>query len=196
MLKRLIDEDHLDSGDRQLSELLSSASPFEVDPFAKRRIWVRLERASKPPTRVRRFWLRPIVIAALLVSGTAMAELGQRYVLHGSGFLGLAGAPSATSSNVPVAPPSRSAHKPRSTAPLGAAVELAPSASASAVELAPPEADAPRSTPKTTRARPESSEDATHVVQAIQALRTERDPARAQALLNDYLKANPRCALR
>ena len=29
------------------------------------------------------------------------------------------------------------------------------------------------------------------MVQAIQALRTERDPARAQALLNDYLKANP-----
>ena len=33
------------------------------------------------------------------------------------------------------------------------------------------------------------------MVQAIQALRTERDPARAQALLNDYLKANPRGAL-
>jgi hypothetical protein len=198
MLKRLIEDDSLDSGDRQLSELFSSASPFEVDPFAKRRIWVRLERASKPATRAGRFWLRPIVIATLLVSGTAMAELGQRYVLHGSGFLGLAGAPSATSSNVRVAPPSRSVHKPRSSAPLGTAGESAPpepAASAKAVELAPPEPDSPRSTPKSARSRPESSEDATHVVQAIQALRTERDPARAQALLNDYLKANPRGAL-
>ena len=33
------------------------------------------------------------------------------------------------------------------------------------------------------------------MVQAIQALRTERDPARAQALLNDYLEANPRGTL-
>jgi hypothetical protein len=43
--------------------------------------------------------------------------------------------------------------------------------------------------------RVETSEDATRVVEAIQALRTARDPARARALLNDYLKINPRGAL-
>jgi hypothetical protein len=40
--------------------------------------------------------------------------------------------------------------------------------------------------------RSESSEDSTTLVEAIQALRKERDPARAQTLLNSYLKANPR----
>ena len=46
MLKRLVDEESLDEGDRRLSELFRSAAPFEVDPFRKRRILVRLERAS------------------------------------------------------------------------------------------------------------------------------------------------------
>src|SRR6478752_578427 len=85
-----------------------------------------------------------------------------------------------------------------SMAPLDSSREAAPvSPAAAPVELALPEpaVSAVRSTPKNARLCSESSEDATHVVQAIQALRTERDPARAQALLNEYLKANPRGAL-
>jgi len=199
MLKRLIDESQLDDSDRQLSELFSSAAPFEVDPFRKRRIWVRLERGFKVRARAGRFWLRPLAIAALLVSGTAMAELGHRYVLHGSGFLGLSGFPGTTKSTLtsPPRPRSLAAPKPAS-APLDSSREAAPvSPAAAPVELALPEpaVSAVRSTPKNARLRSESSEDATHVVQAIQALRTERDPARAQALLNEYLKANPRGAL-
>lgn len=201
MLKRLADQESLDSGDRQLSELFSHAAPFRDDPFRKRRIWVRLERGSKLPARSARFWVRPIAIGALLISGTAMAELGHRYVLHGSGFLGLVGAPSATLANAKVAPRSVSAHKLEASVPLAASDELAPSASATPLESAPaqpapaePVAGA-RSTPKSTRARAEAGEDATRVVEAIQALRTERNPARAQTLLNDYLKQNPRGAL-
>lgn len=45
------------------------------------------------------------------------------------------------------------------------------------------------------RARPESAEDASNVVEAIQALRAGRDPAKAQGLLDDYLKTHPRGVL-
>ena len=207
MLKRLVDEAGPDEADRQLSELFRSAAAFEIDPFRKRRILVRLERGPNLRPRAGRFWLRPIVLAALLVSGTAMAELGHLYVLHGTGFFGLGGAPSATSSNVPVAPNSVPAAKrtPRgrlatdralSSSASSASSASEPAAPASVASTTPePAASVPRGAAKNGRARPESGEDATHVVEAIQALRTERDPARAQALLNDYLKANPRGAL-
>ena len=193
MSKRLIDEVGLDGSDRTLADLFRAAAPFELDPFSKRRVLVRLERAFKPRTGAARFWLRPIVIAALLVSGTATAALGHRYVLHGSGFLGLVGAPSATSSEPKAAPSPKRAASESPPAPSA----LAPLTSAAPSASAPPEPAAVvvRSPAKGSRARPESAEDATHVVQAIQALRTERDPARAQALLNDYLKANPRGTL-
>ena len=199
-MKRLVEQEGLDDSDRQLSELFSNAAPFEDDPFRKRRIWVRLERKFKLPMRASRFWVRPIVIAALLVSGTAMAELGHRYVLRGSGFLGFGEAPSAPSSNVPVAPRA-TARRVAAPASFGSSEELAPIASAAPIEPAPAEvapaepAAGARSTAKNTRPRPEAGEDATRVVEAIQALRTERNPTRAQALLNDYLKSNPRGSL-
>lgn len=200
MVKRLVDEADAVGADRQLADLFRSVAPFEVDPFSKRRILVRLERGMNLRTSSARFWVRPIVIAALLVSGTATAALGHRYVLHGSGFFGLGGSPSATSSNTSVAP-ALARRAPSAKLAAGnqlAPVEVAPTAAAPSAAVLPeptPSAPVPRSGSKSSRSRPESSEDATHVVQAIQALRTERDPARAQALLNDYLEANPRGAL-
>ena len=195
MVKRLTDEVGLDAHEQTLADLFRAAAPFDLDPFRKRRIWVRLERASAPSAAAARFWLRPLVVGALLVSGTATAALGHRYVLHGSGFLGLGGAPSATASNVPAAPRSAPVAK-RAPSAAAAPSELAPPLAAAPPASAPePAASAVRAVPKSGRTRVESSEDATHVVQAIQALRTERDPARAQALLNDYLKANPRGSL-
>ncbi|HYP99509.1 MAG TPA: hypothetical protein VER96_12635 [Polyangiaceae bacterium] len=197
-MKRLADQESLDNGDRQLAELFSSAAPFEDDAFRKRRIWVRLERGFKLPSRAGRFWIRPIVIGALLISGTAMAELGHRYVLHGSGFLGLVGSPSATSANAAVAPravPQKRVRAPLAVAEAAEPVAAAPSEpTASAAAPAEPAASA-RSTAKNARPRAEAGEDATRMVEAIQALRTDRNPARAQALLNDYLKENPRGTL-
>jgi len=197
-LVELVEEEGTDRIERTLSQLLRSAAPFEIDHFRKRRIWVRLERRPNLRPRAGRFWLRPLVIAALLVSGTATAGLGHLYVLHGSGFFGLVGAPSTTSSNVPTTPHAASLTKraprdepARESEPQPALVPPAPVASAAPE----PAASAARGVAKNTRSRPESSEDATHVVEAIQALRTERDPARAQALLNGYLKQNPRGAL-
>jgi hypothetical protein len=185
MVKRLIDEQGLDSADSQLADLFRSAPPFAVDPFRKRRILVRLERGSSRSAL--RFWLKPTVFAGLLISGTAAAALGNRYVLHGSGFLGLGEAPNTSASTAAVAP---------KRAPL---TKQAQSGAQLAGDPVPLMADSPEPLASALRpagksgshARLDSSEDATHVVEAIQALRTEKDPARAQALLNDYLKSHP-----
>jgi len=196
MLKRLTDEVGLDGSDRQLADLLRAAAPFEADPFRKRRILVRLERAAGLRSSARPFWLRPVVIAALLVSGTATAALGHRYVVRGSGFWGLSSPSSAAGVNAASALHSAAAIKRAPSVKLAASSEIAQPESASVeASLPEPAASVARSVPKSARPRPESSEDATNVVQAIQALRTERDPARAQALLNDYLKTNPRGTL-
>lgn len=192
-MKRLIDESGLESSDQRLAELFRAAAPFEADPFRKRRVLVNLSRVQsrRPP----RFGLRPLIVAALLVSGTAAAALGQHYVARGTGFLGLgAAAPSVT-------PPRKPAPRPRLVrrVELAAPPSSAPATSSSALTDEPSN-DAPtgsmHAAPRSgTRGRLDSSEDATHVVEAIQALRTERDPSRAQALLNEYLKAHPKGVL-
>ena len=184
-MKRLIDEVGLDNEDGQLADLFRAVSPCEVDPFRKRRILVGLERGRARSAL--RFWLKPTAVALLLISGTAAAALGKRYVLHDSGFLGSGGASSAP------APISTVSAVPK-RAPLTQHTQQLES------EATPPpaEAQAPAASPlravgkASSRARPGSGEDATPVVEAIQALRTEKDPARAEALLNGYLKNHPR----
>ncbi len=180
MMKRLIDDERLSGEEEQLADLLRSAAPFESDPFRKRRILANLERQRRASRRS--FWLRPVVLVALLVSGTAAAAIGHR-LITGSGTAGPAAlVPSAAPPPAIVAPtviaPTAEAAAAQSSEP---APTLAPSAAPSAKSAA--------------RPRTESSEDASHVVEAIQALRTDRDPARAQALLDDYLKSNPRGSL-
>ena len=97
MRRLLEDESLLDSPDMHLAELFRAASPYRIDRFRKRRVSVHLERA--PVRSARQFWLRPVVAAALLVSGTAAAALGHRYAAQSFGILGLANArkPRATS---------------------------------------------------------------------------------------------------
>ncbi len=193
MMKRLIDEQGLESTDERLADLFRTAAPFEPDPFRKRRVLVSLSRVQS--RSVPRFWLRPVIVAALLVTGTAAAELGHRYVAHGTGLFGfgppaVSRAPSAEP-HAPVvgaaAHAPEAAHADTTNAPADGAE--APGTSADAVDPTP---SVVHSAPKSgTRARPDSSEDATHVVEAIQALRTEKDPSRAQSLLSDYLKTHP-----
>jgi hypothetical protein len=183
MTKRLLDEPDLEAADRQLANLFRAAAPFELNEFRKRRVLLSLERGQR---RARsRVWLRAVAIAALLVTGSAAAAIGHRYASPGSFLFGLVGSRGAT-----VAP--------RKVAPSVVAApdsSLTGSAELDRVEAVPLVADAPVPTqpaPKSSlRVRAESSEDATDVVEAIQALRTERDPSRAQALLNDYLKSHP-----
>jgi hypothetical protein len=192
MMKRLIDEQGLESTDERLADLFRTAAPFEPDPFRKRRVLVSLSRVQS--RSVPRFWLRPVIVAALLVTGTAAAELGHRYAAHGTGLFGF-GPPAVSPA------PSVKPH-----GPVAGAASHAPEAARADTTDLPADsealdtsADAVDPTPSVvhpgpksgTRARPDSSEDATHVVEAIQALRTEKDPSRAQSLLSDYLKTHP-----
>jgi hypothetical protein len=190
MVKRLIDEQGLDGTDEHLAALFRVAAPFESDPFRKRRVLVSLERGNA--RRVSPFWLRPVIVATLLVSGTATAALGHRYVTHGTGLFGF-GAPAAVAAtpSSPAAPA-----RPNAATASPAVATDTPSSNADPVDTLPDIVDPPTSAvhpaPKgSAHARPDSSEDATHVVEAIQALRTEKDPSRAQGLLSDYLKTHP-----
>lgn len=195
MVKRLIEQEGLDTVDSQLADLFRAAAPFESDPFRKRRILVRLERS--PARSAPRFWMRPVVVAALLVSGTATAALGHRYVFQGSGLLGWLGEPSAPTTNASRLAPLPK-HRPSVTAPLSAPTESALQAEAPATlpELLEAQAAPVRPSMKSSvRARADAGEDAIHVVEAIQALRKERDPVRAQNLLDGYLQSHPRGVL-
>ncbi|HEY4106683.1 MAG TPA: hypothetical protein VGM44_22435 [Polyangiaceae bacterium] len=194
MIKRLIDDPCVEATEERLADLFRAATPYEADPFRKRRVLVSMSRVEA--RRVPRFWLRPAVIAILLVSGTATAAIGHRYVAHGSGFFGFGSAAPAAATvtgAVALVPASKTA--------LNAAAQ--PSTDSTDPDTAAP-ADAPLTTdsaeptptthaaPKgSSHARPDSSEDASHVALAIQALRTDKDPSRAQGLLNDYLTAHP-----
>src|SRR5882724_632384 len=93
MVKRLIDEQSLEGTDDRLADLFRTAAPFEPDPFRKRRVLVSLSRVQSRSAP--RFWIRPVIVAALLVTGTATAELGHRYVGHGTGLFGF-GAPAVS----------------------------------------------------------------------------------------------------
>jgi len=191
MMKRLIDEPVLENTDKRLAALLRAAAPFEVDPFRRRRVLVNLSRLQSP--RASHFWSRPLVVAAVLASGTAGAQLGRGYAAHGSGFLGSR-----------AAVPSGAPNDQREPSPTPLHSGLA------SVRVDPPTAGTPfaneqpgqastsgtRAAAKSaSQARPDSSEDAASLVEAIQALRVERDPSRAQALLNYYLRTQPKGVL-
>ena len=102
ILKRLIDEQGMQGRHEKLADLLRAAAPFEADPFRKRRVLVRLSRLQT--RHAARFWLRPAVIATLLVSGTATAALGHRYAAHGTGFFGFGPVATSAAPRVPSAP--------------------------------------------------------------------------------------------
>jgi hypothetical protein len=184
MMKRLVEDESLHDGrEAWLAELLRAAGPLRIDPFRKRRILVRLERATVHLAS--RFWLRPGVAAAVLASGSAAAALGQRYVAHASATTGPAlaqgpGVPAATTTNLRPA----AAHSGASST-VAAPAEPTDGLELSTSEPLPTLAHGNKSV---ARLRPESGEDATRVLSAIQALRTERDPVRAQALLDAYLQ--------
>jgi hypothetical protein len=187
MVKRLLDEQGLEGTDRKLAELFRAAAPFEVNAFSRRRVLVNLERRQGTRGSVSRLWLRGAVVGALLITGSAAAAIGHRHAEPGSFLFGWFGSHTATAASPKALP---------KVAPASAAAPVASVASdPSEASSAEPEPAADivmqsRSS-KSGRTRPESSEDGKHIVEAIQALRTERDPSRAQALLNDYLKSHP-----
>jgi hypothetical protein len=191
MVKRLIDEEGMDGIDSRLAALFRAAPRFEVDPFRKRRVLVSLERMQG--RSLPRFWLRPAVVAALLVSGSAAAAMGHRYVTHGTGFFGF-GPPVTSGTSTPSVQAGAASPRTRAAVAAPADPENAAPSSAPSVSDTPEAAEPPPNANHTmakSKARPDASEDPSHVVEAIQALRTEGDPSRAQSLLNDYLKTHP-----
>lgn len=191
-MKRLVDELGLESGAERLADLFRTAAPFEADPFRKRRVFVSLSRVQ--PRRAARFGMRLQIVATLLVSGTAGAALGRHYVGEDTDYLGLGpAAPSATQQREP-APRPRLTRRVETGVPANDALAANSDFLDEASNAAP--SDVPHSAPRSRpRDQPESGEDATSVIEAIEALRTERDPWRARVLLNEYLKTYPRGVL-
>jgi hypothetical protein len=181
-MNRLIDEQSLECTDEHLADLFRASAVFESDPFRKRRVLVSLMRAR--PRSSRRPWLQGVIVGILLVSGTAAAALGHRYVTR-NGFPSFGErAPSEP------APTCRQVPPPASTQTDNAeAASQSPAPADDAASANPPAGSGHAESGA--RARHGSTDDVTRVVQAIQALRMDSDPSRAQALLDGYLKAHP-----
>jgi TolA-binding protein len=186
-VKRLLDEP--DASLSALSGLLESAEPLELGPFAKRTVRFRISRALSVGGAGPRLPLRPGLLggAGLLVAAAAAAM--------GYSLLSRPPAPA-----VVAAPP----HSPAPLTPPVAppAPEAAPEAEKPAVLEAAPEPEATTDlgpavapSPKRNADKPRAGEDPTQVAEAVRALRKQGDFARAQALLEQYLKHNPHGAL-
>ena len=223
-MKRLIEQSPGPGSEQKLAELLRRLEPTESDPFRKRRVWLSLMSARARYGRRGPWTLRALWIAVLLGGGTAAAALGGGALADGGlgspGFLedwfgarspaesverDLQGhqAPRGTRS-----PPEADELHPANEDEAGsAATGGADPADTPEVSLEPsrePTADPSRgATPEKLRPRPPAApttqkasvEDPTPVVAAIRAWRSDGDAARAQRLLDGYLRDNPRGAL-
>jgi TolA-binding protein len=180
-VKRLLEE--ANSSFAELTRLLEGVERPQPNPFAKRLVLSRLGRALEQGPK--RHWLRPALLGtgALLVAATAAAA-GYRYLAEP--------APAPAGPVVEMTPAEAAASErtratPEVTAKEPEAVEpLSPEPSAG------PATDEPSAPPA---AKPRAGEDPTQVAEAVRALRKSGDPARAQALLDQYLRSNPRGAL-
>jgi hypothetical protein len=176
-------------------ELLRRAGPTPAMPALKRRVWTSLERADTWG-RQQRWRSRPrhyaVAAAIVFVAGTAGAV-----IVHRRG----PGAPVPQPAAAP-APSSRPAvHTQRaSTAAPTPAADIAPAprpvvARPSAVRRA-PVGELKRSSAGDGPRAASAAGERTEVLDAMIALRRDHDPVRAGALLDRYLGAHPRGALR
>jgi hypothetical protein len=193
-LKAQLEE--LDGSEERLGELFSSADGYRRNPVRKRRIKVAvLSRARER----RRRPLGAALAAGLLVAGTATAAtLGHRLLMGGEDPI--ARAPSPPAVHAP-----RSLPAPRLAQRVPLEVEgprEPPSEPEAGVETAPAPEDAPLKSPAP-KIQPKAAsqkalapgEDPTRVVEAIRALRQQKNAKKAQSLLDDYMKKNPNGSL-
>jgi hypothetical protein len=180
-MKRLTES--ADAAFGSLTRLIESAEPYASQPFAKRALKSRISRALDA-SGARRLALRPALlgVGALLLAASAAA----------AGYSMLA--PKATLSPVvvpaPLSPPVVPAALPPPVvaSPAPVAIDDAPATETEMAPLAPPSS-------KRNVDKPRAGEDPTQVAEALRALRKQGDSARAQALLDRYLKNNPHGAL-
>lgn len=170
-MKRLLEESEPSLA--ALTELVANTPRHEPNPFAKRLVQSRLTRELEGGPR--RVWPRPawFGLAALFFAATATAAVGYSFFA----------APPPTPA---VAPPLPAAPSPRQRVVAPAGPEQAPAA------LPMPSGD--KSSERRAE-KPRAGEDPSQVAEAVRALRKQGDPARAQALLDQYLRQNPHGAL-
>lgn len=182
--------------ERTLAQLFMAAERYRANPLRKRRTEVQLR--SSLGARPRHIF-KPLALGVLLLaSSAAAAVLGHRWLDLDS----LEDPPL-----VPRETSSLAAHQPTLAKPTRAPAVTPLEAKPEPLEAATSKtlgsdvfADSAKtpSSPKPAPARSKrvsSGEDPTRVAEALRALRKEGNPERAQALLSDYMKANPRGAL-
>ncbi len=172
-----------------LIDAINASAPIEPTAFQQQRVLERvLDRQRARHGGGARF-LRPVVaLAVLLVAGaTAAATFGHGWLARGLRSLGGQTPAVAT---VPEAVPRR--HPTAVAEPRTEMPSTAPAEAEASPEPAPVAAHAPRLTARSHAIR---TEDPSLVVEAIRALRTDRNPGRAATLLAAYLRTYPHGAL-
>lgn len=202
-MKRLTEEPSLaDPAAVNLAELVQNAPRLRDNPFRKQKLLLRLRRAA-PATQLgfRAPALAAIVVAALGTAGIAAASygwFGHRAPEVEAGSARAARLP-ASASPQPLPQRSTVAERPPSPPPEAFGNELPLPLPASSPLLAKPIASAQPRRPEravTNRARiQDDAEDPSKVLEAIRALRKQGNAARAQLLLDQYLKMHPTGAL-
>jgi hypothetical protein len=183
-MKRLIDDPDLSLAEARLAELVQSSERFEPDSALKRSVRARLRAPSPAGSRLR----GPTLAVALLCVGTAGAAVGYDWVDSSPRSQVTEHVVVQLPQPSPV-PRSKPPQKPQTTSEDPPAPRL----EERTANPAPAGERRGRTAPEKVR---RTGEDPAPVIDAIRALRKSRDPARAQRLLDDYLKSNPRGALR
>jgi len=168
-----------------LIDAINASTPIEPTAFQQQRVLERvLDRQRARHGGAARF-LRPVVaLAILLVAGaTAAATFGHGWLARGLRSLG---AQAPTGAPAPETVPRRH--------PRAVAEPIAPTPPAEAAP-SPELAVAAHASRLTARPHAIHTEDPSLVVDAIRALRTDRDPGRAATLLAAYLRTYPHGAL-
>jgi len=194
MPTRLVDAaaDDADTSEAWAVDLLRGAEPYRAPAGRKQRVQLRLGRAGKRP---RRLFLRPALVGLVMFSCGAIASSA-----FGHWPAWVVDAYHRVVGNAP--PPPVPASEPRAHRVRRAEIPAQPAAPAVAAadpvaSVRPPalrrDATAPM---RARRAAPAAApEDAAMIMEAMRALRVERNPARARQLLGRYLEQYPNGAL-
>lgn len=178
--------------ERRVAELLATLDPYKPNPARKQSLGLKLA-ARRPHAGLR--ILRPVAGLALLFAGTAAAAtLGERLWSEPIVEQAPPEIPVARSLAPQAKPKVATRTTPRAAETTSAISEAtatpAPVVTAKRANVAP--ARVANTAPKKAV---RSSEDPRPVAEALRALRKEHDPARAQSLLSEYMRANPQGAL-
>jgi hypothetical protein len=172
-----------------LIDAINASAPLEPTAFQQQRVLERvLDRQRGRHGGGARFLRPAVALAVLLVAGaTAAATFGHGWLARGLGSLG---DQAPTVATVPETVLRR--HPTAVAEPRAALPSLPPVVAPAEPSPEPVAARAPR-----LAARPHAvrTEDPSLVVDAIRALRTDRDPRRAATLLAAYLRTYPHGAL-